>query len=191
MTPHKLSDVDSLLYVLIDNDSSTVLSKLGHDHVIRATQWTGALEFDRENLDATRVEIVVPAENLQVDEEAMRKRIGYKGGISEGDRKKTRENMLKKDQIWVDKHPTISFRSTSVSSSEENTLDVQGELTLRGATRAVQLPMELVVEQKGTRIKGRLVVTHAEFGFKPYSAPLGALRNKENITFVIDVLAPN
>lgn len=190
MTSHTLSDVYSLLYVLIDNDSATVLSRLGHDHVIRAAQWTGTLDFDPENLEATRVEILVPAAKLQVDEDAMCKKIGYKGGISEGDRNKTRANMLKKDQIWADKHPTISFRSTTVSAPAKDTLDVRGELTVRGKTKSVQLPMVLVVDNEGTRIKGRLLATHGDFGFKPYSAPLGALRNKEDITFVIDVLAP-
>lgn len=42
-----------------------------------------------------------------------------------------------KDFLYVDKYPEASFISTSVTATGEDTLDIQGDLTLRGVTRNV------------------------------------------------------
>jgi polyisoprenoid-binding protein YceI len=192
MPTHPLDDDQSLLYVQVENDAGKLLSRLGHDHVIRATAWKGSIEFDAQKLDATRVHIEVPVKDLEVDAEPMLRKAGLKTGVSDGDRNKTRENMLQKDQLWVDKFPTITFRSTAITEAGPDHLDVRGELTVRGKTLAVRLPMTLSAPDAngGRRIQGRLTTTHGDFGFKPYTAPLGALKNKDALTFVIDVFVP-
>ncbi|MFU8802170.1 MAG: YceI family protein [Bradymonadaceae bacterium] len=189
MATYRLNDSNSLLYVLIDNDSGKLLSKMGHDHVVHATNWTGTLDYEPDDPSRTSVRIELPVAGLRADEEEIRKRVGYKGGIPEGDRQKTQENMLKKDQLFAKRFPTITFTSTACDRGDEGTLQVRGRLTVRGKTRPVDLSMTLEQEEGGLRARGRFVATHADFGFKPFSAPFGALKNKEEITFVIDVLA--
>lgn len=54
-----------------------------------------------------------------------------------------RDNHLKQEEYFhVEKYPTITFQSTSVSTSGENQLTVFGDLTIKRKT----LPIELTVE---------------------------------------------
>ena len=55
----------------------------------------------------------------------------------------TRDDDLRSANFFeVDKHPTISFRSTGVRHSEDG-FDLEGELTIRGVTRPVTLALDV------------------------------------------------
>ena len=55
------------------------------------------------------------------------------------------------DFFAAEDYPTITFESTEVTSSGENTLDVKGKLTMHGTTKEVTLPIEIL----GTGINPR------------------------------------
>ena len=67
---------------------------------------------------------------------------------------------------------SIVFESTSVSDAE-----VTGKLTLHGITRDVRLS----VTQDGERRVGELRLDQRDFGIKPYSALLGALKIQPHV----------
>ena len=49
------------------------------------------------------------------------------------------DHLRSEDFLHVDRHPTISFRSTKVEPAARNEYRVTGDLTIRGATRPVTL----------------------------------------------------
>lgn len=53
------------------------------------------------------------------------------------------------DFFDVEKHPTMTFRSTKVRKAGEGKLEVTGDLTLRGVTKPVTLAVEATPEVKG------------------------------------------
>ena len=55
------------------------------------------------------------------------------------------------DFFEAETYPTITFESTEVTSTGENTLDVKGKLTMHGTTKEVTLPIEIL----GTGINPR------------------------------------
>lgn len=55
------------------------------------------------------------------------------------------------DFFDAEKYPTITFESTEVTSTGENTLSVKGKLTMHGTTKEVTLPVEIL----GTGINPR------------------------------------
>ena len=55
------------------------------------------------------------------------------------------------DFFGAEEYPTITFESTEVTSSGENTLDVKGKLTMHGTTKEVTLSVEIL----GTGINPR------------------------------------
>lgn len=60
-----------------------------------------------------------------------------------------RDNHLRsQDFFWAEKYPEISFVSTKVVAKAENQFDVTGNLTIRGVTRQITLPVTYLGEQK-------------------------------------------
>jgi polyisoprenoid-binding protein YceI len=58
---------------------------------------------------------------------------------------KQRDTHLKSaDFFSVKEFPTITFKSTSVSSTGEKKFDVTGDLTLHGVTKSITVPLEFV-----------------------------------------------
>ncbi len=189
MTNYNLSDVHSLFYVLVENDTSTLMSRLGHDHVVRATGWKGTLAYDAARPAETKVDIRIPVSGLRVDEAYMRPLAGLTGSVSDGDCRKTEENMLKKNQLWMDRFAEISFISTVCrAGGEAGELMVTGVMTIRGVSKSLEVVMMMDEKDGSPRARGRFKVRHEDFGFKPYSAPLGALKNRDEITFVIEAV---
>ena len=52
------------------------------------------------------------------------------------------EHLRSPDFFHVDEHPSMVFKSTSVTPTDEGTWDVAGDLTIRGVTRPVVLHTE-------------------------------------------------
>ena len=195
-TPHMnkryvMNDKDSVLYVQVFNNKSTLLSGFAHDHVVRATDWHGTVEFDAMHPAECEINFEIPVSALRNDEPAMRKMVGYKKDISASDRGKILGHMLGADQLDVDKYPIISFESHHCArvSGAPDVWRVDGQMTLRGVTRSKQVAVTLQQRNGKLYAKGQLVFTHEEFGFKPYSAFLGSVANRSEMQLHFDVVA--
>ncbi len=56
-----------------------------------------------------------------------------------------RDRELRSDDFFdVEKYPTLSFRSTSVTSTEKNSYDIQGDLTIHGITKRITAPVKTI-----------------------------------------------
>jgi polyisoprenoid-binding protein YceI len=70
----------------------------------------------------------------------------------------------------VASHPTITFKSTSVKANGKDAFLVTGDLTMRGVTKQVTLPVTLVAEGKDPRGNEKIgfevagVVNRKDFG---------------------------
>jgi polyisoprenoid-binding protein YceI len=52
------------------------------------------------------------------------------------------------DFFEVEKHPTITFKSTAVKKTGDNAYEVTGPLTMRGVTKVIPLPVAFLGEAK-------------------------------------------
>lgn len=181
-----LATDESLLYVLVRKDPETLGSGLSHDHVVRAASWKGSVTVDPADLSTAVVAFEIQVAELVADEPEMRERVGYDSSLSRRDRSQTQRNMLKANQLDAENHPTIAFRSTA-ARVEEGRLTIEGDLTIRGRTKRVTVPIDHRLTAEELQARGRFVVSHADFGMKPYSAMLGAMKNGEEIEFVLEV----
>jgi polyisoprenoid-binding protein YceI len=140
----------------------------GHDLVIEVTRWSGTVRVDADRIGASTVDVVVDATSLEVRE--------GKGSpvpllsINKSEIAKAIHKVL-----GTGKHPEIRFRSAAVLPTGGG-FRVQGDLTIAGVTR----PAELTVSVHGDpgRPRGSVMTTviQSDFGIKPYSAMLGALK---------------
>lgn len=148
--------------------------KAGHDLVIDVTSWRATVTSAE---DSTPVSV-----ELSADPRSLQVRDGHGGAkaLSDKDRGEIRKNIEKK----VLGGDTIEFQSTGVDRpSGDGRLQVSGELRLAGTSRPVSC--ELTMAQDG-RIEGVVPLKQSEWGIKPYTALMGALKVRDDVEIVLD-----
>jgi polyisoprenoid-binding protein YceI len=99
--------------------------------------FAGTLEFDEANPEKSSVEVTIKTASIDT-------------GV------KMRDDDLRSPNFFdAEKYPKITFKSKSVKSSEKNTAEVTGDLTMHGVTKEVVLKVELI--GKGSGMKGAIV----------------------------------
>jgi hypothetical protein len=141
-------------------------SKAGHDLLLYVTAWRATVEVDDGSVPVS-IALDADATSLRVSE-------GTGGLKALDDDDKANIEQTIDDEVL--KRQAIEFRSTSVRV-DGGTLNVEGELTLAGATR----PLGLDVTLDGDRLAGSAVVKQSEWGMKPYSSLFGALRVADDV----------
>jgi polyisoprenoid-binding protein YceI len=164
-------------------------SALAHDHVVEATEVGGVVEYDPARPDASAIVVEVRTASLRVDEPAARRRLGVEGDLSDGQRADVAKAMRAPDQLDVARYPTIRFVSTRAVAEGEGRLRLTGRLTLRGVTREITFPATVTRESGALRGRATLTFLQPSFGYRPYSALLGAIRNKDEVTLHVDLVA--
>lgn len=167
-----------------------VAARLAHDHVIRAKDVSGELQYDPARPEASKLSVTVQTQTLTVDETGVRKKYGLAGVIDAGDQKTITENMQDEEQLWVSKYPTLSFVSTSFSPNSDGTLNVDGRFTVRGVTKPVRV-QAVLAPHEGNAMRGtaKLKFRQSQFGYEPYEAMLGAIRVEDEVTVHIELVA--
>ena len=160
-----------------------------HPHVLVARQVQGEVTFDPEAPEATRVWVRFPADALENDDPALRARFGLGGPLPAETRREVATNLRSAGQLDVKRYPEVSYRSRSARRLADGALELSGTLTVRGVAAAVTLPVHLGLEAGVLRGEGTVGITHAMFGFQPYTAALGTIRNAEAMTLRLTLVA--
>ncbi len=164
-------------------------SALAHDHAIRATDLKGEISYDPAHPESSRVEVTVQTATLLVDAPEDRVKLGLEGGPSDSDRKKIAENMMDDGQLDVKKFPTIHFVSSAVKADGDK-LRVEGSLTLHGVSHPVSLAVTVKPSAEGQLSgDGELAIKVSDYGIEPYSALLGAVKNKDQVELLLHLVA--
>ena len=149
-----------------------------------ARNFTGTVTWDPDDPAACRISVTVPARSLVVDPPGSRAAANLEGETPEKDKEKILENALGKSQLNAASHPDLTFRSTGCAARGDK-VDVSGVLTVAGRGKKVRLPMSIAAEPSSFSARGSLTAAHADFGMKPFTAALGALRNEETLRFTL------
>ena len=174
------------LYVQVYKDPTTIAQALAHDHVVQAAGWTGTATWDPEDPSACAMEISVPVDKLIVDEESIRKRLGYDTFPSEGERSDIRDAMLADDVLDLGSYKTITWKLTECAFGDNRTT-VTGDMTIHGTTKSISLPMSVKADNVNFSAKGNTKIKSSQFGMEPFSAGFGALKNQDTMTLVVDI----
>ena len=184
-TDYALLANKGILFINVYKDTETLGAALAHDHAIQAVGWSGKAKWDTENVAACDISVTVPVNNLQVDRLETRKLSGLEGEVSDSQRADITKNMLAEGQLNAEAHPNISFQSTECSG-EGSKITLKGQFTLRGVTNTVSMPVFLSIDE-GIRIKGSFKIKATDYGFEPYSAMFGQIRNSNEMKITLDL----
>jgi polyisoprenoid-binding protein YceI len=167
--------------LLVKTSRTGLGAKAGHDLTIEVRRWHGTAVIDPADPAACSVEVDVDVGSFEV-----RQGTGGIKPLTDADRAEIKKTIREKI-LHTERHPTIGFRSTRVGGSA-GSFTIDGDLTIRGVTQPVVLAGQLT--DGGAR--GMATVVQSQWGIRPYSAFLGALRLKDEVDVLFDVvLKPN
>jgi polyisoprenoid-binding protein YceI len=154
-------------------------SKVGHDLVLEVKQWKGSANVDADDPSKSSLTVTADPRSFEVVE--------GKGGVkplSDKDRRDILKNIEEK-VFNVAKNPEITFNSTSVSG-DATRATVTGNLTMAGQTHPVTVDVTAEEGADGSRFKATIPVTQSQWGIKPYTAFLGALKVRDTIEIDVE-----
>lgn len=155
MSSHKLGPSNGSLRVKTTRQG--VAAKAGHDLTIEVGSWEATLDTDG----------AAPSFELEADGGSLKVVDGHGGAkpLSDGDRKKIDKDVLG--------GKPIRFKTTGPGT---------GDLELAGTTRPATF--DLKIGDDGT-FSGHATVVQSEWGIKPYSAMMGALKVADEVEIAV------
>ncbi len=129
------------------------------------TKAEGVLSLDPDNIESSKIDVTIDANSLTTGVEALDKHLKSSGFFDVG------------------KHPTVTFTSTSVKKTGDQTAEVSGDLTIHGVRKPATL--KVTMTHRGTHPVGKYIshykgswvafaaeteINHLEFGVGSYPA---------------------
>jgi hypothetical protein len=165
------------------------LAQKGHNHVIVARDWRGALALDPEELGDSRLDLRIPAAGLQVDPPGVRAELGgaFGGELDAAARTGTRENMLGARLLDAEAYPVIAISLVGVTGELPRPI-LTLAVTVRGNRTEIDVPVAVSRQNGGIRAEGRAVLRHEDLGLAPFTAAGGALRVAEALMVAFELV---
>jgi polyisoprenoid-binding protein YceI len=150
--------------------------KVGHDLVIEVGQWSANVNVG-EDPSATSITASAQVGSLNPVEG-----VGGVKPLSDGDKADIRKNITQK----ILTSPEISFRSNSVKVAG-NSATVSGDLTILGRSQ----PVDIQLSESGGRVRGNFSLVQSNWGIKPFTAMMGALKVSDRVDVEFEGSVPS
>ncbi len=161
--------------------ASGFLSAFGHDPKIAIRDLKGDIHFDAAQIEKSTLHLAIRADSLTVTD-----------NVSDKDRRDIEGDMRDK-VLETAKYPEIIFDVSDVSPNNANNgptvVTLNGQLGLHGVTRPQKVPATIVVTGNMLRAFGEFSLRQSNYNIKPVSAVGGALKVKDEVKFVFDIVA--
>lgn len=175
-TNYALDAQDTLIDLKVFKDESALAAGMSHDHAVRAVAWSGTARIDPTDLASCIIDVVVLVAGLVVDELWMCRVAGLEGEFPTSMKASVLKNMLSADQLNIEEHTEMRFTATHCTPDR-----LSGDLTIRGVTQTIEMPSRIAVSPDGLTLSGRATILATDFGFEPFSAMMGALKNRNEM----------
>lgn len=182
----------------IDPDRSSVtvlvrragpLAQLGHNHVVVSSRENGIAWVGRD-LAGCGFEIRLPVKDFVVDDPVARAAAGpdFSGAVSDDARRGTYANMLREEVLDAAHYPEVVVSAIRLGGTWERPIAI-ARFTLRGTTRAIDVPLEIQREDAMLAARGFLHVRQTDFGITPFSVGGGAVQVADDVEIRFEIVA--
>lgn len=153
----------------------------GHDHFVAARDFDGEARLTPGTVNPASLTLTVRSASLAETRD-----------VFTDQQKKIINGELRDIVLEPDKYPEITFKSTEVSvEARGGTFMVKlgGDLTLRGITRHVRIPVEVTLEGQSLRARGEFEIKRGNFKVPATSAFHGTVRIRDRLKVMFDIVA--
>ena len=133
-------------------------------------KWQADVQLDPQRVETSSVKITIDAASINT-------------------RVQQRDNHLRsKDFFAVDQFPQITFVSKKINKAGANKYSIVGDLTLRGVTKEIEVPAEMVFYEKTRgRFRGTFQLNRKEYGIN-FDSAMNSIQDMVQVQFDINVL---
>ena len=159
-------------YFRIHVGTAGLFGGLGHEHSIEAQKVTGCAMIDSNDVAHSSLKLEFPTVDIRVVDP----------GESEKDHAEVQKTM-ETQVLRVSEYPKVTFESTGVEPNGAlNRLRLRGNLTIRGKTVPVIIPLMVTRLNDGTyRATGEYKFKQSSFLIKPIQLAGGAVKVKDEL----------
>jgi hypothetical protein len=151
-----------------------LLSAIAHDLKIKVSQ------FQIQINEANQIEAKFLTNSLRVVN-PMQAGAENPSMLNASDKRKIEQTIID-EVLHSARFSEIKFVSTSVKATGD-TYQIEGQLTLHGQTKSISF----TTKREANRHSAELKISQPDFGMKPYSAMLGTLKIKPEVTIKVSV----
>ncbi|HET9386025.1 MAG TPA: YceI family protein [Gemmatimonadales bacterium] len=149
----------------------------GHEHTIRARSVSGRIVYRPDSLAASRVEITILTDSLEV--------------LTPPDTQEIRKvtASMRTEVLDVARYPEIRLVSQHIAGTPQ-AITMTAALTIKGKTRDVPVSVDLEIGTDTLRATSTFSVKQTDFGIRPYrGGPAGTVRVADRVKFSIQAVA--
>ena len=150
-----------------------------HDHSVEAKKIMGCATIDETDVTRSSIKLEFPSADIRVIDPKE----------SEKDRAEVQRTM-ETEVLRVSEYPSIIFESTAVErTGDANRMRVRGNLTIRGKTLPVVIPLTLTHLDEGTyRATGEYRFKQSSFLIKPVQLAGGTVKVKDELETQFEIV---
>ncbi len=158
-----------------------LLSRLHPNHRVAVSSFSGSIELPTDESKAALTVEAAAKSLANVDK-----------NLSDFERRSF-QDVLHNSVLESERFPSITFRSVSVTdlrrTAEHRTFTLSGELTLRGVTRKIAIPVSLTLKNGQLRATGEAKFRQTDFKMKPYTGALGSIKIGDEVKVSFTIVA--
>jgi polyisoprenoid-binding protein YceI len=156
----------------IHTGTGGLFGALAHDHLIEAQKIEGCATIDANDLPHSSIKLTFATGSIRA--------LDPKESVD--DRAKVQKNM-ETEVLRVSEFPQVTFESTGIEGGgATDAFRVRGNLTIRGKTQPVIIPLTLTRLAGGTyRAVGEYRFKQTSFGIQPIQLAAGAIKVKDEL----------
>lgn len=170
-------DLSASSHLDVRTGKAGLLGFAGHEHLIRASGFSGLIVLYPDQPAASHVTVSVATDRLEV--------------LTPPDTAEIRKvTAAMREEVLDASHYAEIQLTARVGERAGDTLRLQGALTIKGQTREVPLVVQVLIGADTLRANTTFTVKQTDFGIRPYrGGPGGTVRVADRVTFVIEALA--
>ncbi len=165
------------------------MAAFGHNHVVTSGGEAGFAWVGRD-LSESGFQLRIPVASLVVDDPAARAAAGeeFAGEVPVSAREGTYRNMTRPEVLDLAEFPDIIVRCGGLTGTWEQPVAAV-DLTIRGVTRRVEVPVELARSDDELSARGSLRIRQTDFGITPFSVGGGAISVGDELDLRFEIVA--
>jgi polyisoprenoid-binding protein YceI len=158
-------------YFRIHVSTGGLFGAFAHDHSIEAQKITGCASLDPADVAHSSIRLTFTAADIRVIDPKE----------SAKDRAEVQKTM-ETEVLRISEYPQVTFESTGIETAGGNQLRVRGNLTIRGRTEPVLIPLTFTKMNDGTyQASGKYSFKQSTFGIKPIQIGGGTIKVKDEL----------